>query len=73
MSVCCLMSSQLVCAGVWHNVVLCGMCWAVAVTVPWLLLPMYRTGQGAVVRSVHCLLNYNAASKVVLLEDIELR
>ena len=42
--------AQVVCAGVWHNAVLCAACWALAFCLPWLLLPLYATGRGAVVR-----------------------
>ena len=41
---------QIVTAGVFHNTLLCGACWLLAALLPWLLLPMYATGQGAVLR-----------------------
>ncbi|CAL8462284.1 g1815 [Coccomyxa elongata] len=41
---------RVVCAGVWHNAVLCCICWIVAVSLPWILLPGYSVGNGAVVR-----------------------
>lgn len=41
---------QVVCAGVWHNAVLCALCWLCALLLPLLLMPMYTTGTGAVVR-----------------------
>ncbi|KAK9817848.1 hypothetical protein WJX72_003051 [[Myrmecia] bisecta] len=44
---------RVVCAGVWHNAVLCVLCWLLALMLPWLLLPLYSTGQGAVVRFAH--------------------
>ncbi len=40
----------MVCAGVWHNAVLCCACWLLAFCLPWLLLPLYATGRGAVIR-----------------------
>ncbi len=45
-------AAQVVCAGVWHNAALCAACWALAFCLPWLLLPLYATGRGAVVRWV---------------------
>ena len=39
--------SQVVCAGVWHNVVMCACCWAAAAALPALLAPFYATGIGA--------------------------
>ena len=41
---------QVVCAGVWHNAVLCALCWLCALLLPLLLLPLYSTGTGAIVR-----------------------
>jgi hypothetical protein len=41
--------TQVVCAGVWHNGLLCLTCWLSALLLPVLLLPLYSTGQGAVV------------------------
>ena len=41
--------TQVVCAGVWHNGLLCLTCWLSALLLPMLLLPLYSTGQGAVV------------------------
>ena len=41
---------QVICAGVWHNAVLCCMCWVVALSLPWILSPGYSIGNGAVVR-----------------------
>lgn len=41
--------TQVVCAGVWHNGLLCLACWLSALLLPMLLLPLYSTGQGAVV------------------------
>ncbi|KAK9863384.1 hypothetical protein WJX84_000295 [Apatococcus fuscideae] len=41
---------RVVCAGVWHNAVLCVVCWMTALLLPWLLLPLYSSGHGAVVR-----------------------
>ena len=40
---------QIVCAGVWHNGLLCLACWLSALLLPVLLLPLYSTGQGAVI------------------------
>lgn len=45
-----LLHAQVVCAGVWHNAVLCAACWLLAFCLPWLLLPLYSSGRGAVVR-----------------------
>ena len=39
--------SQVICAGVWHNVVMCACCWAAAAALPALLAPFYATGIGA--------------------------
>lgn len=47
---------QVVCAGVWHNAVLCALCWLCALLLPLLLMPVYTTGTGAVVRCSHCTL-----------------
>lgn len=44
---------RVVCAGVWHNAVLCALCWLCALLLPLLLLPLYSTGTGAIVRAVH--------------------
>ena len=41
---------QVVCAGVWHNAVLCILCWLCALLLPLLLTPLYSTGTGATVR-----------------------
>jgi hypothetical protein len=41
---------QVVCAGVWHNCVLCAGCWAAAAALPAALAPFYSTGCGAAVR-----------------------
>ncbi|KAL3136923.1 hypothetical protein ABBQ32_006529 [Trebouxia sp. C0010 RCD-2024] len=43
---------RVVCAGVWHNAVLCALCWLCALLLPLLLLPLYTSGTGAVVRAV---------------------
>ena len=45
----CMCMTQVVCAGVWHNGLLCLACWLSALLLPMLLLPLYSTGQGAVV------------------------
>lgn len=42
--------AQVVCAGVWHNCVLCVGCWAAAAAMPAALAPFYSTGGGAAVR-----------------------
>lgn len=41
---------QVVCAGVWHNAVLCALCWLCALLLPLLLVPLYSTGSGTTVR-----------------------
>ncbi len=40
---------QIICAGVWHNVVLCCMCWLLASLLPLTLAPLYSTRHGATV------------------------
>ena len=40
---------QVICAGVWHNVVLCCMCWLLASLLPLTLAPLYSTRHGATV------------------------
>ena len=52
----CASALQVVCAGVWHNAVLCALCWLCALLLPLLLMPMYTTGTGAVVRYSQCVL-----------------
>ncbi|EIE24169.1 hypothetical protein COCSUDRAFT_41457 [Coccomyxa subellipsoidea C-169] len=47
-----LRSLRVICAGVWHNAVLCCMCWVVALSLPWILSPGYSIGNGAVVRQL---------------------
>ncbi len=47
---------QVVCAGVWHNAVLCALCWLCALLLPQLLTPLYSKGTGAAVR--YTLRNY---------------
>ncbi|KAF0313640.1 Membrane-bound transcription factor site-2 protease [Amphibalanus amphitrite] len=44
---------RVLCAGVWHNVVLCAAAAALLAALPLLTAPLYRVGQGAVVYSVH--------------------
>jgi hypothetical protein len=41
---------QVICAGVWHNVALCCLCWLLAMSLPLALAPLYSTKQGAIVR-----------------------
>ena len=41
---------QDICAGVWHNAVLCALCWVCALLLPLLLAPLYSNGNGATVR-----------------------
>ena len=41
---------QVICAGVWHNVALCCLCWLLALSLPFTLAPLYATKQGAIVR-----------------------
>ena len=43
---------RIYCAGVWHNVVLAVVVGLVLVTLPWLLCPLYSSGEGATVVSV---------------------
>eukprot|EP00884_Botryococcus_braunii_P021430 jgi/Botrbrau1/7971/Bobra.9_2s0122.1 len=43
---------RVVCGGVWHNVVLSGGCWLLALLLPFLLWPAYSSGHGAVLRGV---------------------
>lgn len=52
---------QVVCAGVWHNAMLCALCWLCALLLPLLLQPLYSTGTGAAVR---CAASLNRCSKV---------
>lgn len=40
---------QIYCAGVWHNFALCAAAWASILLLPWLLLPLYATSEGALV------------------------
>ncbi|XP_043210725.1 membrane-bound transcription factor site-2 protease-like [Amphibalanus amphitrite] len=44
---------RVLCAGVWHNVVLCAAAAALLAALPLLTAPLYRVGQGAVVYSVY--------------------
>ncbi|DBB04615.1 TPA: hypothetical protein ACH3X1_012685 [Trebouxia sp. C0004] len=44
---------RVVCAGVWHNAVLCALCWLCALLLPQLLTPLYFKGTGAAVRVVN--------------------
>lgn len=44
--------AQVVCGGVWHNVVLSAGCWLLALLLPFLLWPAYSSGHGAVLRCV---------------------
>lgn len=46
--------AQVICAGVWHNVVLCCLCWLLASALPLSLMPLYSTKIGAVVRYRSC-------------------
>ncbi|CAK0736192.1 hypothetical protein CVIRNUC_000706 [Coccomyxa viridis] len=43
---------KIICAGVWHNVVLCCMCWLLASLLPLTLAPLYSTRHGATVWNV---------------------
>ncbi|KAK9826787.1 hypothetical protein WJX81_000744 [Elliptochloris bilobata] len=43
---------RVVCAGVWHNVVLCACFWAAAAALPLVLSPLYAAGSGAAVERV---------------------
>ena len=55
---------QVVCAGVWHNAVLCALCWLCALLLPLLLTPLYSTGIGATVRYI---LHANGTAETVCL------
>ena len=58
-------SIQVVCAGVWHNAVLCALCWLCALLLPQLLTPLYSKGTGAAVR--YTLHDYKFCSAVASL------
>ncbi len=44
-----MLALQIACAGVWLNGMLCSVCWLLSLLLPALLLPLYSSGQGAVI------------------------